>query len=61
VTEDRERMAELATELEDLQNELAAQTVRLELAQALPRLGWGTRTVKKTKPPASRPRKRRRK
>jgi hypothetical protein len=61
VPEDRERMNALVTEVEDLQNELAAQTVRLELAQALPRLGWGAGPVKKTNRPTPSRRKRRRK
>lgn len=61
VTEDHERVAELTTEVERLQNELAAQTVRLEMAQVLPQLGWNARAVKKTNGPASSRRKRRRK
>jgi hypothetical protein len=50
VTEDHQRAAELAAEVATLGDELAAQTVRLELARVLPQLGWHTGSVKKTKP-----------
>jgi transposase-like protein len=61
VTEDHQRAAELAAEVTTLGDELAAQTVRLELARALPKLGWGSGTVKKTKRLSAPQRKRRRK
>jgi transposase-like protein len=61
VTKDDQRVEELAAEVEDLENELAAQTVWLELARALPKLGWGSGTVKKTKRLSAPQRKRRRK
>lgn len=52
VTEDQERAAELATEVATLERELAAQTVRLELAQAFPHIARQASPgrVKKTKP-----------
>jgi hypothetical protein len=56
VTDNHQRAAELAAEVATLGDELAAQTVRLELARVLPQLGWHAGAVKKTK----RPRKRRR-
>jgi len=61
VTEDHERVAELTTEVENLQSELAAQTVRLELARILPQVGWHAGAVKKTKSTTrpGRPRKKR--
>jgi transposase-like protein len=63
VTEDQERAAELATEVASLERELAAQTVRLELARALPQLARHALRgpVKKTRPSTrhGRPRKRR--
>jgi hypothetical protein len=43
-----ERSAELAAEVATLERELAAQTVRLELAQQLPRLAQQSGAVKKT-------------
>lgn len=45
---DAERSAELTAEVATLQRTLAAQTVRLELAQQLPRLGMPSEAVKKT-------------
>jgi transposase len=61
VTEDHHRATELAAEVATLGDELAAQTVRLELARVLPQLGWHTGSVKKTKPATRRgpPRKKR--
>ena len=47
VTEDPER-AKLTAKVATLEDELAAQTVRLELARVLPTLGWPTEAVKKT-------------
>lgn len=47
-TADAERSAELAGEVAMLERELAAQTVRLELAQQLPRLAKQSAAVKKT-------------
>ena len=52
MTDDQERTAELATEVAALERELAAQTVRLELAQQLPQLAKRSGSVKKTKPGA---------
>jgi transposase len=57
-TEDHQRAAELAAEVATLGDELAAQTVRLELARVLPQLGWHTESVKKTKPATRRGRAR---
>lgn len=45
---DAERSAELTAEVATLQRTLAAQTVRLELAQQLPRLAMPSEAVKKT-------------
>jgi transposase-like protein len=45
---DAERSAELAAEVATLERELAAQKVRLELAQHLPRLAKQPEPVKKT-------------
>ncbi|MBM3346467.1 MAG: helix-turn-helix domain-containing protein [Betaproteobacteria bacterium] len=45
---DSERSAELAAEVATLQRALAAQTVRLELAQQLPRLAKQPEPAKKT-------------
>lgn len=63
VTDDQERAAELATEVASLERELAAQTVRLELARALPQVARHALPgpIKKTRPPTrhGRPRKRR--
>ncbi len=56
---DAERSAELAAEVATLERALAAQTVRLELAQQLPRLAKQSGAVKKTNRPA--PRKKQRK
>jgi Helix-turn-helix domain len=58
-TVDHQRAAELAAEAVTLGDELAAQTVRLELARVLPQLGWHTGAVKKTKPATRRGRSRR--
>jgi len=60
LTEDHQRAAELAAEVATLGDELAAQTVRVELARVLPQLGWHTGSVKKTKP-ATRHRRERKK
>jgi transposase-like protein len=49
VTGDHQRAAELAAEVATLKDELAAQTVRLELARVLPQLGWHAGAAKKTK------------
>jgi hypothetical protein len=59
---DAERSAELAAEVTTLERELAAQTVRLELAQQLPQLAKRPGAVKKTKrgtPRKQQPRQRR--
>ena len=47
-TADEERCTELAAEVTTLEHELAAQTVRLELAQQLPQLAKRSGAVKKT-------------
>ena len=57
-TDDHQRAAELAAEVATLGDELAAQTVRLELARVLPQLGWHAGAVKKTKPATRRGRPR---
>jgi transposase-like protein len=49
VTDDQELAMELASEVTLLERELAAQTVRLELARALPNVGRHVGAVKKTK------------
>ena len=59
VTEDQERAAELATEVAALERELAAQTVRLKLAEQLPQLAKPSEAVKKTKRRTLRQRQRR--
>lgn len=58
VTSDAARAAALANQVATLQDELAAETVRLEIARVLPRLGWPAGGVKKTKRPARRSRQR---
>ena len=50
-TPEQERSAELAAEVATLERELAAQTVRLELAQLMPRLAKQPEVVKKTNQP----------
>ena len=63
VTDDQQRAAELATEVATLERELAAQTVRLELAQQLPQLAKRSEAVKKTNrqtSPKQQPRQRQR-
>jgi len=58
---DAERSAELAAEVAALERELAAQKVRLELAQQLPQLAKQSGAVKKTNQRTPRKKQRRRK
>lgn len=60
VTGDQQRAAELAKEVATLEDELSAQTVRLELARVLPQLGWRAGHVKKTNRQHAPPRKKHR-
>lgn len=57
VTDDGQRATELAKEVRALEDELAAETVRLELARVLPQLGWRAEGVKKTTRQRAQPRK----